>query len=82
MALLPLTATFAGDVVTLAVLVDDQDTADTVAAAIAHHVVGRRVAPAAGPVRVRLGGRVLERDQRIGAAGATPLAHVEAFFDE
>lgn len=82
MALLPLSAVFEGDVVSLLVAVDDQDTAEAVGQKIAHHVVGRRVAARQAPVRVRLGGRVLGPGDVIGAAGAVPLDHVEAFFDE
>ncbi|RKS78708.1 toluene monooxygenase system protein B [Actinomadura pelletieri DSM 43383] len=82
MAPLPLTATFAGDIVTLAVLVDDEDTAATVGEKIAHHVAGRRVAARPAPVRVQLDGRVLDPDEVIGRSGATHLTHVEAFFDD
>jgi toluene monooxygenase system protein B len=82
MALLPLSATFKGDVVSLLVAVDDTDTAETVGQKIAHHVVGHRVAARQAPVRVRLDGRVLDPTEIIGAAGAGPLDHVEAFFDE
>ena len=82
MALLPLSAVFEGDIVSLLVAVDDQDTAEAAGQKIAHHVVGRRVAARQAPVRVRLAGRVLDRDELIGTAGAAPLDHVEAFFDE
>jgi toluene monooxygenase system protein B len=81
MAPLPITATFDGDIVTLAVLVDDEDTAEAVAAKIAHHVVGRRVAAREAPVRVRVGGRVLDQDQPVRTVPLPPLTHVEAFFD-
>jgi toluene monooxygenase system protein B len=81
MAPLPITATFEGDIVTLAVLVDDEDTAEAVAAKIAHHVVGRRVAAREAPVRVRVAGRVLDQDQPVRTVPLSPLTHVEAFFD-
>jgi toluene monooxygenase system protein B len=82
MALLPLSAVFDNDIVEIVVLADDQDTADVVGQKIAHHAVGRRVAAREAPVRVRLAGRVLDPGERIGAAGAGPMDHVEAFFDE
>jgi toluene monooxygenase system protein B len=82
MALLPLSAVFEKDIVSILVPVDDQDTAEVVGQKIAHHVVGRRVAARQAPVRVRLGGRVLDPEEIIGTAGAGPLDHVEAFFDE
>jgi toluene monooxygenase system protein B len=81
MALLPLSATFHGDLLTLLVAVDDHDTASTVAGTIAHHVVGRRVAPQPAPIKVRHNGRVLPPDHPITNAGIHPLDHVEAFFD-
>jgi toluene monooxygenase system protein B len=65
MALLPLSALFEGDVLELL---------------IAHHVVGRRVAAQDVPIRLRHNGRVLDPQERIGAAGVAPLDHVEAFY--
>jgi toluene monooxygenase system protein B len=82
MAPLPITATFAGDIVTLAVLADDQDTAAQVADKIAFHVVGKRVAARNAQVKLRLGGQVLDPDQVFGTYAADSLPHVEAFFDE
>jgi toluene monooxygenase system protein B len=82
MALLPLSGTFIGDVTTVGIVVDDEDTAEVVGQKIAHHSVGRRVAASSGTIRVRLDGRVLEQDEIIGQAGAAPYDHVEAFFDE
>jgi toluene monooxygenase system protein B len=82
MAPLPITATFAGDIVTLAVLVDDQDTASQVADKIAVHAVGKRVAARNAPVKLRVGGQVLDQDQVFRTHAADSLPHVEAFFDE
>jgi toluene monooxygenase system protein B len=82
MALLPLSGTFIGDVTTVGIVVDDQDTAEVVGQKIARHCAGRRVAARSAPIRVRLGGRVLEQDEIIAQAGAAPYDHVEAFFDE
>jgi toluene monooxygenase system protein B len=82
MALLPLSGTFIGDVTTVGIVVDDQDTAEVVGQKIARHSVGRRVAANSSPIRVRLGGRVLQQDEIIGQAGAAPYDHVEAFFDD
>ncbi len=44
MALFPIVSNFERDFVLLLVPVDDQNTMDEVAAAAAHHSVGRRVA--------------------------------------
>jgi len=82
MALLPLTATFDQNFVTLVVAVDDQDSVDTVGRTIAHHVVDRHIKDRKAPIRIRYDGRVLAGEQRIGEAGVGPLDHVEAFFDE
>ncbi|MEV0616265.1 toluene-4-monooxygenase system B family protein [Nonomuraea sp. NPDC050404] len=82
MALLPLSASFRGDIAVLLVLVDDQDTAEVVGRKIAVHVAGRRAPAGSGPVRVRHEGRILPAGQRVGEAGLSPLDYVEAFFDE
>jgi toluene monooxygenase system protein B len=82
MAPLPITATFSGDIVTLAVLVDDADTAAQVADKIAVHVAGKRVADRAAPVRLRVAGQVIEPNEVFGTMTRRPLTHVEAFFDE
>ena len=82
MALLPLSGTFIGDITTVGIVVDGEDTAEVVGQKIARHSVSRRVAASSAPIRVRLGGRVLEQDEIITAAGASPYDHVEAFFDE
>lgn len=82
MALLPLSAVFDHDFVSLLVAVDDSDTVAVVGQKIAHHVVGRRLPAREAPVGVRHNGQVLPPDQLIGEAGVGPLDHVEAFFDE
>ncbi|WP_040790838.1 toluene-4-monooxygenase system B family protein [Nocardia paucivorans] len=82
MALLPLSALFEGDILELLVPVDDQDTVDSVAQAVAVHVVGRRLPGKDAPIRLRHNGKILDGDRRIGEVGVGPLAHVEAFFDE
>jgi toluene monooxygenase system protein B len=81
MTLLPLSGTFTGDITTVGIVVDDQDTAEIVGQKVARHSVGRRVATSSAPIRVRLGGRVLTQDEIIGQVAA-PYDHVEAFFDE
>jgi toluene monooxygenase system protein B len=81
MALLPLTALFEGDLLELLIPVDDRDTVGEVSAAIAHHVVGRRVAKRDAPIRLRHNGTVLDPHAGIGASGVRPLDHVEAFYD-
>ncbi|BBX21096.1 hypothetical protein MTER_05070 [Mycolicibacter terrae] len=82
MALLPLTALFEGDVLELLVPVDDADSVEAVSAAIAHHVVGHRVAKRDAPIRLRHNGTVLDPEAGIGASGVGPLDHVEVFYDQ
>ncbi|EUA20303.1 putative toluene 4-monooxygenase protein B [Mycobacterium kansasii 662] len=82
MALLPLTALFEGDVLELLIPVDDADSVESVSAAIAHHVVGHRVAPHDAPIRLRHNGNVLDPTAGIGASGVGPLDHVEAFYEQ
>lgn len=82
MALLPLTALFEGDVLELLIPVDDADSVESVSAAIAHHVVGHRVAPRDAPIRLRHNGNVLDPTAGIGAFGVGPLDHVEAFYEQ
>ena len=82
MALLPLSAVFEHDFVSLLVAVDDADTVEVVGQKIAHHVVGRRLPASDAPVGIRHNGQVLAREARIGEAGVGPPDHVEAFFDE
>ncbi|WP_131785701.1 toluene-4-monooxygenase system B family protein [Protofrankia symbiont of Coriaria ruscifolia] len=82
MALLPLSAVFEHDFVSLLVVVDDADTVEVVGRKIAHHVVGRRLPASDTPVGVRHNGRVLAPETRIGEIGVGPLDHVEAFFHE
>nr|BBX81542.1 hypothetical protein MFLOJ_53290 [Mycobacterium florentinum] len=81
MALLPLTALFEGDVLELLIPVDDGDTVEAVGAAIAHHVVGHRVARRDAPIRLRHNGKVLDQQAGIAASGVGPMDHVEAFYD-
>ncbi|OBH60020.1 toluene-4-monooxygenase system B family protein [Mycobacterium sp. E2479] len=82
MALLPLTALFEGDVLELLIPVDDADSVEAVSAAIAHHVVGHRVAERDAPIRLRHNGNVLDPKAGIGASGVGPLDHVEVFYDQ
>jgi toluene monooxygenase system protein B len=79
MALLPLSGTFTGDLTTVAIVVEDTDTAEVVGQKVAHHSVGRRVAARTAPIRVRHSGRVLADDEIIGQVAA-PYDHVEAFY--
>lgn len=82
MAVLPLAASFEGDVAVLLVPVDDQDTVEVVGRKVAAVSVGRRVADGAAPIRLRHGGQVLPPERRIGEVVTGPLDYVEAFFDE
>lgn len=80
MAPLPLTASFEGDVTSLVVPVDDQDSTGVVAEKIAHFVIGRRLPARDAPIRLRLDGQALDPEQPIGATGIGPLGYVEAFY--
>jgi toluene monooxygenase system protein B len=81
-SLLPLTALFEGDVLELLIPVDDGDTVEQVGQKVAHHVVGRRVAPRDAPLRVRHRGQILAPEHIIGASGVQPLDHIEVFYGD
>ena len=80
MAPLPVQAAVRGDFVVLLVLVDTEDTMDQVAEKVAHHVIGRRVAPQPKPLRVRYEGRDLEPDTTVQEAGIGPMKFVEVYY--
>ncbi len=83
MALFPIISNFERDFVLLLVPVDTSNTMDEVAAAAAHHSIGRRVAPQPGKViRVRRQGAAefLPRDKRLSETDIKPMEALEFIF--
>jgi toluene monooxygenase system protein B len=78
----PINARFDEDFVTQLVLVLDTDTMRDVAEKVAHHVVGRRIAPRDLPMVVRHRGRTLASDITVKDAGITPLQSVHVDWAE
>lgn len=84
MALYPLTANFQEDFVLQLVAVDTENSMDEVAAAAAHHSVGRRVAPRPGHImRVRRQGSTepFPRDMKVRETGLGPMACIEVVWE-
>lgn len=79
MALFPITGLYVGDHIPHLVAVDTEDSMDTVAAKVAHHSVGKKVAPpAGGPVYdVFIGERKIDADTTLGSLGIAPMEWVE-----
>lgn len=73
---MPLNAHMAGDMITVLVLVDENDTMDEVARKVAYQTVGRRVREQDAPLVVRHAGFDLPRDLTVTAAGIPPRANV------
>ena len=85
MALFPIISNFERDFVLLLVPVDDENTMDEVAAAAAHHSVGRRVAPQPGKtIRVRRQGAeaFYPRHARLKETDVRPMETLEFIFSE
>ena len=83
MALFPVISNFQYDFVLQLVPVDTENTMDQVAAAAAHHSVGRRVAPQPGKVvRVRRqgGATFYPRDARLCDTDIKPMESLEFIF--
>lgn len=73
----PINALFVGDIVSQLVMVLDTDTVAELAQKVAHHVVGKRIAPRASPMVVYLeGGRELAMGMTVAQAGITPMQSV------
>lgn len=84
MALFPLTSKFQDDFVLQLLPVDTEFDMDQVAAAAAHHSVGRRVAPRPGHVmRVRRQGSSdpLARTLKVAESGLLPMECIEVYFE-
>lgn len=83
MALFPVISNFQHDFVLQLVAVDTENTMDEVAAAAAHHSVGRRVSPQPGKVvRVRRQGgeRFYPRTARLSETDIKPMESLEFIF--
>ncbi len=83
MALFPLISNFKGDFVLQLLPVDTENTMDEVAAAAAHHSVGRRVAAEPGVIRVRRQGATefFPRGMKVSEAGLKPMEALEFMYE-
>lgn len=84
MAQIPLISNFEGDFVLQLIAIDSDNTIDELAAAAAHHSVGRRVRNRPGQViRVRKAGstELLRRDQRVSEVGLAPMDSLEFIWE-
>ncbi|MFD4653933.1 toluene-4-monooxygenase system B family protein [Streptomyces sp. NPDC058441] len=79
--LVPLNAIFATDFVQILVPVTSANTMNEVAAAIAHHVEGKRVRALPYPKIVIHNGRTLPGEMTVAEAGIQPLDHVAVEYD-
>jgi toluene monooxygenase system protein B len=79
--LVPLNAIFATDFVQILVPVTTADTMREVAAAVAHHVEGRRVRALPYDKVVIHNGRRLPAEMTVAAAGIRPLDHIAVEYD-
>jgi toluene monooxygenase system protein B len=83
MALFPLGSNFEGDFVIQLLPVDTENTMDEVAAAAAHHSVGRRVkAQPSKVMRVRRHGddEFFPRDMKLEDSGLAPTETIDVVF--
>ncbi|MEV7502710.1 toluene-4-monooxygenase system B family protein [Streptomyces sp. NPDC093018] len=80
-AVIPLNAVFADDFVQIFVAVTTEDTAEQVAAAVAHHVEGKRVRALPHPRVVFHNGRRLDPATTVAQAGFEPFDHVRVEYD-
>lgn len=79
--LVPLNAIFATDFVQILVPVTTANTMNEIAAAIAHHVEGKRVRALPYPKVVIHNGRTLPGEVTVAEAGIQPLDHVAVEYD-
>ncbi|MGQ0621664.1 MAG: toluene-4-monooxygenase system B family protein [Panacagrimonas sp.] len=83
MAMFPLTSNFQEDFVLQVLAVDTENSMDEVAAAAAHHSVGRRVKPRPGILRVRRQGAAepFARSMKLSETGLRPMECIEIFWE-
>jgi toluene monooxygenase system protein B len=79
--LVPLNAIFATDFVQILVPVTTANTMAEVAAAVAHHVEGKRVRALPHPKVVLHNGRKLPAEMTVAEAGIAPLDHIAVEYD-
>ena len=79
--LIPLNAIFATDFVQILVPVTTANTMTEVAAAVAHHVEGKRVRGLPFPKVVLHNGRKLPGEMTVAEAGIAPLDHIAVEYD-
>jgi toluene monooxygenase system protein B len=85
MALFPLSSNFEGDFVLQLLPVDTENTMDEIAAAAAHHSVGRRVRPQPDKVmRIRRHGAedFFPRDMKLEDSGLAPTETIDIIFSD
>jgi toluene monooxygenase system protein B len=80
--LVPLNAIFATDFVQILVPVTTASTMNEVAAAVAHHVEGKRVRGLPFPKVVIHNGRKLPGEMTVAEAGIAPLDHIAVEYDD
>lgn len=80
MAMIPLMAAFRGDFLTQLVPVDDGDDMAAVAAKIAHHAVGLRVAVRNAPMAVWFNDKQLPPEMTFSESGIGVMDYVEAGY--
>jgi toluene monooxygenase system protein B len=80
--LVPLNAIFATDFVQILVPVTTANTMNEVAAAVAHHVEGKRVRARPYPKVILHNGRKLPGEMTVAEAGIAPLDHIAVEYDD
>lgn len=73
---IPINSRFGTDFVTHLVMIAPEDTMAEVAKKVAHHSVGKRLAPEARSMRVYYEGRPVAADATVTQVGIAPLQHV------
>ena len=72
----PVSGKFGNDFVAHMVVLMTTDTIAEAAAKVAHHAVGKRIAPRDLPMALYVEGRRLPDDRTVGDAGIAPLSYV------
>jgi len=78
--MIPLMASFRGDFLTQLVPVDTEDDMATVAAKVAHHAVGLRVAQKDAPMAVFFNDHQLPADMSFADSGIGVMDYIEAGY--
>ena len=82
MAMIPLMAAFRGDFLTQLVPVDDGDNMAAIAAKIAHHAVGLRVAARNLPMAIWFNDQRLPDNMSFAESGIGVMDYIEAAYVE